>query len=204
MYGQFNKSTRHLRVALAVVATVGTLVIPTVGHAMDWYGGLSFGKVSHETTVGDLLGKGFSTGTVDGSGSGWKALAGMVLWDKYVGAEFGYVSLGKATAVSGSTASATSEVKGFTVGIAGLIPFSSQFGLVLKLGAIRSTTDLATSGTGVPASSSAADTNPFGGLGFQFDFSKSMGVRVEMERYNTGSLGSPYVGLTSAGLIYRF
>jgi len=46
--------------------------------------------------------------------------------------------------------------------------------------------------------------NMFGGFGFQYDFSKNLGARVEVERYNSGSLGSPYINMISGGIVYRF
>lgn len=207
MYSEFVKTiTCRLRLAFIAVVTTGLMAISTMTHAMDWYGGIGLGQSSHEVTGGDLLGSGFS-GSVDGNDGGWKALAGMALWDKYIAAEFGYVNLGKASAKgtkSGSAVTATSEGKGYTAAIAGLIPFGDQFGLVLRIGAIGTQVSLTTSGSTAPASSHSSDLNPFVGIGVQYDFSKKIGVRFEAERYNMGSLGSPYATLISAGLVYRF
>lgn len=203
MNSNFKTITGYFRVVGAAVTTLAMTAIPSVTHAMDWYGGLSLGQARHEATVGDLLGTSFSTGSVDGNASGLKVFAGMVLWDKYIGAEFGYVDLGEATAEFGS-ASAKSKSKGYTAALAGLIPFTDQFGLLLKLGFYGAQTQLSTSGPGAPPSSHGSDLNPFGGMGVQYDFSKNLGARLEVERYNAGSLGSPYINLISAGVIYRF
>ena len=206
MYSELKTTTCRLRLAFIAVVTTGLMAIPAMTHAMDWYGGLGYGQSGHEATGGDLLGSGFS-GSVDGNDSGWKALAGMALWDKYVAAEFGYVNLGKASAKgtkSGSAVTATSEGKGYTAAIAGLIPFGDRFGLVLKIGAIGAQVFVATTGATAPTSRHSSDLSPFAGIGVQYDFSKKMGVRFEAERYNMASLGSPYVNLLSAGLIYRF
>jgi hypothetical protein len=202
MYGQFNKTTRHLRTALAVVATVGTLVIPAVGWAMDIYGGLSLGQARHETTGGDLLGPGFTSAAVDGDSNGGKAFIAMELWDKYVGAEFGYADLGQATAKSGA-ASATSKARAYTASLVGLIPFGSQSGVMIRLGLAGAKAHLKTSG-GTINSANSADIKILGGLGVQHYFSKTWGVRVEAERYNMGSIGSPYVNMISAGVVYQF
>ena len=203
MNSNFKTITGYFRAVCVTVTTLGLTAIPSVTHAMDWYGGLSLGQARHEATGGDLLGAGFTGAPVDGNHSGGKAFVGMMLWDKYVGAEFGYVNLGQATAESGSVR-ATSKSKGYTAALAGLIPFTDQFGLLLKLGFYGAQTDLTTSGAGAPPSSHGSDLNPFGGMGVQYDFSKSLGARVEVERYNAGSLGSPYINLISAGVIYRF
>ncbi|HYA39205.1 MAG TPA: outer membrane beta-barrel protein [Candidatus Methylomirabilis sp.] len=203
MNSKFKTITGYFRVVCVVVATMGMMTIPSVSHAVDWYGGLSVGEARHEATVGDLLGSSFTTGSVDGNDNGWKAFAGMALWDKYVGAEFGYVDLGEATAKSG-TASATSRDKGYTAALAGLIPFTDRFGLLLKFGLIGSNVEVSKSVSGVSTTSHATDLNPFGGMGFQYDFSKNLGARVEVERYNAGSLGSPYINLISGGIVFRF
>lgn len=206
MYGQFNKMTRHLRVALAVVVTMGTLAIPTAGHAMDIYGGLSLGQARHEATGGDLLGQGFSGAAVDGNDSGWKAFIALELWDKYVGAEFGYADLGKATAKSAAS-TATSEAQAYTASAVGLIPFGSQSGVMIRLGIAGTKAHVQTTGpigAGAVSSANVTDNKIFGGFGFQHYFTKTLGVRVEADRYNMGSIGSPYVNMISAGVVYQF
>jgi len=199
----FKTITGYYRGVCAAVATMVMMASPSVSHAMDWYGGLSLGQARHEATGGDLLGPGFTSAPVDGNDRGGKAFVGMVLWDKYVGAEFGYLDLGQATVESGS-ARATSRSKGYTAALAGLIPFTDQLGLLLKLGFYGAQTYVATSGAGAPPSMNGSDLNPFGGMGVQYDFSKNLGARIEVERYNAGSLGSPYINLISAGVVYRF
>lgn len=203
MRGEFRTMTRHFRVIFTAVVTLGVMAIPMATQAMDWYGGLSYGQAGHEATGGDIVGSGF-TGSVDGNDSGWKALAGMELWDKYVAAEFGFVSFGEANArgtISGSTASGTSKAKAYTAALAGFIPIGSQFGAIIRLGLAGSqVTTTSTAST----TTHNSDMKIFGGFGFQYDFSKSMAARLEVERFNMGSVGSPYINLISAGLVYRF
>jgi len=206
MYGQFNKTTRHLRTALAVVATMGALAIPAVGNAYDTYGGFSLGQARHEATGGDLLGQGFSSAAVDGDNTGWKAFVAMELWDKYVGAEFGYTDLGKATAKAGGS-TATSEAQAYTFSAVGLIPIGSKSGVMLRLGIAGTRTHVQTSGpigAGAVSSANVTDNKMFGGFGFQHYFTKTLGVRIETDRYNMGSIGSPYINMISAGVVYQF
>ncbi len=133
-----------------IVFIVTTMMaIPSVSHAMEWYGGLSLGQARHEATVGDLLGPSFTTGSIDGNDGAYKFFAGMVLWDKYIGAEFGYVDLGEALARSGS-ARASSTAKGYTASIAGLIPFTDRLGMIVRIGAAEKKVTLTTSGSGAP------------------------------------------------------
>ena len=206
MRGEFYISARRFRAFMTALVTAGVMAVPVAAQAIDWYGGLSVGQAGHETTGGDLAGQGF-LGSVDGNDSGWKVLLGMVLWDKYVGAEFGYVDLGTASAkgtVSGSTVTAKTDATAYTASIVGLIPFGDQLGLTIRLGVSNPTVDLTVTKAGVPTTSRSTDMKVFGGLGMHYDFSKSTGVRIEAERYNMGSIGSPYVNLVTVGLVYRF
>lgn len=108
MNSKFKTIIDYFRIVF-VVTTI--MAIPSVSHAMEWYGGLSLGQARHEATVGDLLGPSFTTGSIDGNDGAYRLFAGMVLWDKYVGAEFSYVDLGEALAQSG-TSRASSTAKG--------------------------------------------------------------------------------------------
>ena len=206
MRGELNIVARRFRGLLTALVTAGVMVVPAAAHAWDWYTGVGVGQAGHEATGGDLVGPGFS-GSVDGNDSGWKVLLGMVLWDKYVGAEFGYVYLGQASAkgtVSGSSATATTEAAAYTASVVGLIPLGDQLGLTIRLGVSNPRMDLTVTKAGVTTTSHSTDMKVFGGMGLHYDFSKSTGVRIEAERYNMGSIGSPYVNLLTVGLVYRF
>ena len=200
MNSKFKTIIDYFRIVF-VATTI--MAIPSVSHAMEWYGGLSLGQARHEATVGDLLGPSFTTGSIDGNDGAFKLFAGMVLWDKYVGAEFGYVDLGEALARSGSSR-ASSIAKGYTASAVGLIPFTDRLGMMVRIGVAGTKATLTTSGPGVSPSSHTNDLKIFGGTGVQYDFSKHFGARVEVERYNSGSLGSPYINMISGGIVYRF
>jgi predicted porin len=86
----------------------------------------------------------------------------------------------------------------------GLIPFGDQLGLTIRLGVSNPKVDLTVTNAGVTTTSHTTDMKIFGGMGLQYDFSKHTGVRIEAERYNMGSIGSPYVNLLTVGLVYRF
>ncbi|MHB8742993.1 MAG: outer membrane beta-barrel protein [Sulfuricaulis sp.] len=209
MRGEFKTMTRHVRIIFSALVVMGVMAVPLAAQAMDWYGGLSYGQDRAQATGGDLLGGGFS-GSIDNNHSGWKALAGMELWDKYVAAEFGYVDLGENHArgtVSGSYSAGTSQSKAYTASVVGYIPIAGQFGAIIRLGVAGERTTVTTSGTlgtGAHATGQDSDLKLFSGFGLQYDFSKRMAARVEVEHYTMGSIGSPYIDLYSAGLIYRF
>lgn len=206
MRGEFYISTRRFRALMTAIVAAGVMTVPVAAHAWDWYGGLGVGQAGHEATGGDLAGPGFS-GSVDGNDGGWKAFLGMVLWDKYVGAEFGYVDLGMASAkgtISGSAVTAKTEATAYTASAVGLIPFGDHLGLTIRLGVSNPRADVTVTNAGVTTTSHSTDMKIFGGIGMQYDFSKNMGVRIESERFNMGSIGSPYVNLITAGFVYRF
>lgn len=206
MRGEFYISARRFRALMTAVVTAVVMAVPVAAHAWDWYGGLGVGQAGHEATGGDLAGPGFS-GSVDGNDSGWKAFLGLVLWDKYVGAEFGYVDLGTASAkgtISGSAVTAKTDATAYTASVVGLIPFGDQLGLTIRLGVSNPRVDLTVTNAGVSTTSHTTDMKIFGGMGMQYDFSKHTGVRIEAERYNMGSIGSPYVNLLTVGFVYRF
>lgn len=197
---------RRFRTGLAASIAFAAMATPMAAHAMDWYSGLSVGEARHETTGGDIVGPGY-TGTVDGNDGGWKVFLGMELWEKYVGAEFGYFNLGKASTkgtASGVATTATSKAETFTAALAGLIPIGTHFGTVIKLGLTGPKAEVNITKAGVTTTTNTTDLKLFGGIGVQVDFSKSVSARLEAERFNMGSIGSPYVNLLSAGLIYRF
>jgi hypothetical protein len=206
MRGKFYISARRFRILMTALVTAGVMAVPAAAHAWNWYTGVGVGQAGHEATGGDLAGPGFS-GSVDGNDSGWKAFLGMVLWDKYVGAEFGYVNLGTASAkgtISGSATTAKTEVTAYTASIVGLIPFGDQLGLTIRLGVSNPRSEVTVTKAGVSTSQVSTDMKIFGGMGMQYDFSKHVGARIEAERYNMGSIGSPYVNLLTATFIYRF
>jgi opacity protein-like surface antigen len=76
--------------------------------------------------------------------------------------------------------------------------------MLVRIGVAGTKATLTTSGPGVSPSSHTNDLKIFGGTGVQYDFSKKMSVRLEVERYNMGSIGSPYINMISGGIVYRF
>lgn len=63
---------------------------------------------------------------------------------------------------------------------------------------------LTTSGPGTLPTGHTSDIKMFGGGGFQYYISKKSIIRFEAERYNMGSMGSPYINTLTVDYIYRF
>ncbi len=204
MYAEFKK-TLSRSVTFFLIAAAGMTAAPMTANAMDWYIGGGIGEAHHEATGGDIAGPGF-LGSIDGSEGNSKIFLGMELWDKYVGAEFGYVDLGTAEAkgtIASSSVKGSSRATAYTAALVGQIPVGN-FGVLVKLGVSGVKATLTTSGTGVLPTNHSTDVKIFGGGGFQYYLSKKSIIRFEAERFNMGSVGSPYVNTLTVNYIYRF
>ncbi len=207
MRGKRKTMTRHIRAFIAVSAMFAATSLSTAVYAFDWYGGASVGKNSYEVTSGDFFPNQPFSGVTDGNDGAWKAFVGMQLFEKYVSAEFGYSYLGKSSAegtISGAAVTGNSETTAFTAALVGLIPMGTKFGALIKLGLDRPKSDITTTKAGVSSTQTTTNIQIFGGLGAQFDFSKTLSARLEYERYDLGSIGPKYANVLSVGFTYLF
>jgi opacity protein-like surface antigen len=207
MRGKRKTMTRHIRAFIAVSAMFAATSLSTAVYAFDWYGGASVGKNSYEVTPGDFFDTQQFSGVTDGNDGAWKAFVGMQLFEKYVSAEFGYSYLGKSSAngtISGAPASATSETAALTAALVGLIPMGTKFGALIRLGLDAAKSDITATKAGVSTREDTSNLQIFGGLGAQFDFSKTLSARLEYERYDLGSIGPKYANVLSVGFTYLF
>lgn len=189
---------------LAKIAMAGLIAAyPFASMANDWYAGIGLGQSENKTRLSKLGGPGF-IGTVDNEDSVVKIFGGYRLWDEYVAVEMSYADLGKITATGtsgGSASTGTHEIKTFTVGLTGRIPITDPLGVIIHLGFSRNASKLNTTIGGASAFAGATDFEPYGGLGAQYEFSKTIGARVEFERFVVDSYD---INLFSAGILYRF
>lgn len=219
-------STRNInklwRVLFAGVFFATSIAISSVAQAAGWYGGVGFGnsKIKDDTFCSDaasLFDPGSSCSS-DDTDTGWKVFIGNQ-FNKNAAIEFGYIDLGKTTgSASGTvlgiptTASADGEAKGFNLSFVGSLPVSNEFSVLGRIGLFRWDVDVSASANvgGFPASvsDSATGTDFTFGIGAQYDFSKSAGVRVEWETFqdvgDQDSTGQSDVELLSLSLVFRF
>ena len=144
-------------------------------------------------------------GSCDDKDTAWKLFGGYQ-FNRNFAAELGYSDLGKAKADDG--AGATVEAKSWATDLSaiGSIPFDA-FSIFGRLGGYYGKTDL----TGF-ASGSKSTSNLTYGAGAQYDFSKSLGVRGEWQRYNkmkarddaSGTEAESNVDVLGVSLLYRF
>jgi OOP family OmpA-OmpF porin len=223
----FTQNALHKRSILSLSAAVlilGLAATPSMALAEGWYGGLGFGntKAKDDTTCSDLSGildPGYSCST-DDKDTGKKVFVGYQ-FNKNGAVEFGYVDLGKFTASASGTvtppgitvsASGDTKAKGFNVTLVGSLPVTNEFAVLGRIGLFRWDVDASASasGGGVSAggSDSATGADLTFGVGAQYDFSKTVGARVEWERFqdlgDQGTTGQSDVDLLSLSLVFRF
>jgi len=183
------------------------------------YAGFSVGRsradVDQARITGGLLGPGFATTTItdDDRDTGYKIFGGYQ-FNKNFAVEAGYFDLGQfsftATTVPAGTLTGNFRVKGLNLDAVGILPFTEKFSAFGRVGVQYAQTRDSFVGTGAVLvanpNPSERDTNYKYGLGLQYDFTPSLGMRVEGERYriNDGIGGKENVDLVSVGLVYRF
>ena len=205
------KSITKNKLVASLIAISGLVAGVPAAQAQDtgFYAGIGVGR-------SDL--KDACTGVTipcDDTDTGWKLFGGYQ-FNKYLGAELGYVDLGRATArgtLLGVAVSATAKAKGWEFLGVGTLPIADKFSAYGKAGLFR--WDLDVSATGVvpgfaPVAVSTSDkgTDFTFGIGLKYDFTKSIGARVEWQRYkdigNDATTGKSDVDLLSVGVVFKF
>nr|MCU0870297.1 outer membrane beta-barrel protein [Burkholderiales bacterium] len=123
------------------------------------------------------------------AGIGWR-------FNRYFGIEGGYVDIGRmeftGTDALGTAFTSRAKVRGGQAAVVAFYPFTENFAVFAKLGALVARTQYSDS-TG--ASDSATSVRPYYGLGLQYDFTDALFGRLEYERY--ANIGSTLSGKTS-------
>jgi len=145
--------------------------------------------------------------TCDDSDSAWKIYGGLEV-NEYIQMEVGYADLGEAT-FSNATSSGTAEVNGMTIQVVGTYAFNPSFSLIGRGGMNILNLEVNES-TITGGSSNDGDTDVAWslGVGAQYNLSKSVGLRVEWERYfevgDPDTTGETDIDLISAGVVFKF
>ena len=111
-----------------------------------------------------------------------------------------------------ATVSATIKNSGVTLDAVGILPLQNNFSVFGKVGAYynETKTDCAAAGAlaCVRPSAKATETDLKLGLGLQYDFTKTIGARLEWEHFrNVGdrnTTGEGNINLYSVGIVVRF
>ena len=190
-----------------------------VADVTGWYGGINIGqsmaKIDDARITGGLLGGGLTSVSItdDDRDTGYKLFGGYRV-NKNFALEGGYFNLGKfgftATTVPPGTLRGDIKLQGLNLDAVGILPIYEKFSAFGRVGLNYAQARDSFRGTGLVRvfnpNPSKNDTNYKFGLGLQYDFTESLGLRVEGERYRindaVGNKGD--VDLFSLGLVYRF
>jgi len=214
--------SRKVVPGISAAALVMSLVmVPGMVQAESLYAGLGFGnaKSSNDTACSELNGlmdPGYSCSS-DATDTGTKAFIGYQIGNS-VAAELAYVDLGKyKVSASGTVASVPStagleaKAKGYNLSLVANFPVNANFSFLVRAGLFRWDVKLSASASGglvAGSSESASGTDLASGLGVQYDFSKSLGMRAEWQRFmdvgNPDTTGKSDVDLTSLSLVFKF
>lgn len=202
-------------VALAVITSPSAIAADS-----GWYGGVNVGqsraKIDNERITSQLLGSGLTTSSItnDERDTGYKLFGGYQ-FNKNFALEGGYFNLGKfgytATTIPAGTLTGNIKLQGVNFDAVGILPFTQKFSAFGRAGvnyAQARDQFSSTGAVGVPTNPnpSKSEANYKFGLGLQYDFTESLGMRAEAERYRindaVGNRGD--IDLISVGLVYRF
>ncbi len=198
-----------------------TIIAAPLASAQDsgWYLGANVGqaksKIDDAQITNSLLGAGLSTTTMSDRDhdTGFKVFGGYQ-FNRYFAFEGGYFNLGKFGFTSNTlplgTLNGDLKVDGFNFDAVLSLPFTQKFSGFLRAGVINADTKDTFSGTGavlvMNPNPSKRETNYKYGAGLQYDFTRSFGMRAEVERYriNDAVGGKGDVDLASIGVLFRF
>lgn len=205
--------------ALGLVALAAIVSPCAMADDAGWYIGGSVGqskaKIDDARISSGLLGSGFTTTAIanDDRDTGYKILGGYK-FNKNFAVEGSYVDLGefgfKATTVPAGTLNGNIKLRALNLDAVATLPITEKFSIFGRLGVNYAQARDSFSGSGLVSvlnqNPSKRDTNYKAGMGVQYDFTQSLAMRVEAERYRVndaiGNKGD--IDLVSIGLIYRF
>lgn len=184
-----------------------------------WYGGANVGQsratIDNARITSNLLSGGLTTtGISDRDRSTGFKLYGGYQFNNNFALEGGYFNLGKfgytATTVPAGSMTGDIKLQGLNLDAVGKLPLTGNLSAIGRVGLNYAQARDTFSGTGavrvLNPSPSKSETNYKLGAGLQYDFSESLGMRLEAERYRINdAIGNKgHIDLISVGLIYRF
>ena len=145
----------------------------------------------------------------DDKDTAWQVYGGLEV-NEFISMEVGYIDLGKVGYSGAKTGSR--ETNGMTLHLVGTYALNPSLTLIARGGMNILNTEVNGTIAGTP-NNNTGDTDIVwsAGLGAQYNFTQSVGLRMEWERYfKTGSpaanggTGEANVDLLSAGVVYKF
>jgi len=180
-----------------------------------WYGGGNIGQSRAKIDDARITARlpGSVSISDDNTGLAWKFFGGYH-FNKNFALEGGYFHLGQfgynATTSPAGTMYGKIHLQGFNLDAVGMLPLENKFSVFARLGlqyALAKDNFSSTGAVPIPANSNPNKNaaNYKAGLGVQYDFNKSLGMRVEAERFRiddaVGNRGD--VNVFSVGLVFK-
>jgi OmpA-OmpF porin, OOP family len=212
---------KQTSIMLGVAALAALAAVPAAAQDKNgWYAGGSIGRtgasIDDNRITRGLAGQGLTTLSIDDrdTNHGYKVFGGYQFHPNFA-VEAGYFDLGHFgyTARTNPAGSLSGDVrfKGVNLDLVGLWPITDKFSALARVGVTSERARGNFSSTGAvslpfAASTSERATNVKFGAGVMYDFTPSLGVRLEAERYRVNdSVGNKgHVDMVSLGLVYRF
>lgn len=218
------KNTKKIVKVLGAIGLAGFAVMnsPTAlaTEESGWLFGANIGQstanIDDDKIRANLLGTGLTSATFnnDEKNIAFKLFGGYK-FNRYFALEGGYFDLGQfgytATTVPAGSLIGTIKIKGVNFDVVGMLPLSDKFSAFGRLGVQYAESKDTFANTGAVAAPLNASPNKNignlkAGIGLQYDFDKSLALRLEGERYRindaVGSDGD--ISMLSLGLVYRF
>jgi OOP family OmpA-OmpF porin len=205
------------------LAALAAIASPfAVAADSGWYGGISIGqsraKIADDRIRNQLLGSGLTMTSIDDDNrdTGYKLFGGYK-FDRNFAVEGGYFNLGKfgftANTTPAGSLTGTAKFQGLNLDAVGILPFTEKFSGFARAGLIYTEAKDTFTGTGGAVGIAASNPNPKKsegnykfGFGVQYDFTDSLGLRGEWERYRVndavGNKGD--IDMLLIGLVYTF
>lgn len=212
-----NAPSRRLSVsALAIAFTLAASSASS--QESSWYVGANVGKTNTDSRTGTLEAAweraGYSTNVLhaDDKNTGWKLLGGYG-FNEHLALEAAYADLGDveiaASLAPNASQRAQASMRGASLDLVGTLPLSPVVSAFARVGINDLRIRQSFSNPALSpyfVNGSERGTNAKYGFGLQFDFSESLALRAEAERYHVegNRVTDDRVDMFSLGLVYRF
>lgn len=218
------KHTKKIAKVIGAIGLAGFAVMNSPAAVADenegWLIGANIGqstaKIDEDRIRANLLSTGSTSATFnnDDKNTAFKLFGGYK-FNRNFALEGGYFELGQfgytATTVPAGTLIGTLKIKGINLDAVGILPINEKLSVFGRLGMQYAQVNDTFANTGAVATPQNASpsknaTNLKLGMGLQYNFNRSLAMRLEGERYRindaVGSKGD--INMLSLGLVYQF
>jgi len=187
----------------AALFALGVVSTPALAQDAGWFVGAGGGLSKVDDGCPGGVVPGF---TCDDKDASWRVFGGYQ-FNANFGYELGYANLGKTTQSAAGVGSATFEAKAFEMTLVLTIPISEQYSFYGKWGIFRWDLDRIIVGVGASTTKTSGKDTTYG-LGVKYNFTKSVALRVEWQRYfdvgDPDTTGRSDVDVSGVSVVFKF